>query len=1176
MPAPARISWRLTLSAAILFALVGLALSRSAATEPAVAPAANKPTPEAVEFFEKRVRPLLVAHCQKCHGADEQKGGLRLDSRAAILAGGDSGPAIVPGKIDEGLLLDAVAYGDLFQMPPSGKLQAAEIETLREWVSAGAAWPAEDAKAAAPKGAGFDLAERAKHWAFQGLVAHDPPPVKNVGWPASPIDHFILARLESAGLAPAEGADRSTLLRRLSFDLAGLPPTLAEVQAFQADDSPQACERVVDRLLGSPHYGERWARHWLDLVRYAESRGHEFDYPIPNAYQYRDYVIRAFNRDLPYDQFVTEQVAGDLLEHPRQNQERGFNESILGTGFWFLGEEVHSPVDIRSDETDRNDNKIDVFSKTFLGLTVACARCHDHKFDAISTKDYYALAGFMLSSGYRQAAFESLEPQRKIAHEMQSVREAARPQIAAQVVSVAKPALERAAELLLAVRELILASPAGTVTADAASGGEKPLEQTIEAVAVRRQRIDEVAQQHGLDAAILTAWLAEVRRAPQDPSSPLALWATLCMAPKEASSADVLTTELQREQQRQQQAEQALAGARVLLDYANCGPAEWLQDGFTFGPAPMRMGEFQLGADPARPIARIFNRAAAFTQNPDFAPDPVGAERESGRLSWLQSGRTLRTPNFRLQTGKLYYLVSGSGYAYAAVDSHRMNNGPLHGALIGEWKAGDRFQWIEQNLSAYAGHRLHIEFSPRPASELAAAESPQLAIAMIVEADHPPAPLERPHQALLQAISSNGSLSPENVAQAYEQTVLRAAERFGAQNDEASAAAQDDARWADWLFTRPELWSTADSAARQAVAEVASPAIESLAKLTSAIPRQSALAPAMFDGAGVDECVLLRGNTKTPGETVPRRFLEAIAGADQPPIQTGSGRLELARRMTDPRHPLLARVFVNRVWQHLFTRGIVASADNFGVLGEMPTHPELLDYLASDFVQSGWSIKQLIRKLVLTRTYQMSSRPSAQALQVDPRNLLWQHMPLKRLEAEAIRDAVLAVSGRLDDKMYGPSVPTYLTPFMDGRGRPASGPLDGDGRRSLYLSVRRNFMNTMFLAFDYPIPFTSAGRRSVSNVPAQALTMMNSPFVVAEAKRWAARALSQPAASPQERIDRLYLAAFSRQPTEAERASALSFLAEQATRYGSQTDDARAWTDLCHVLLNVKEFIFVR
>ncbi|HEX5497728.1 MAG TPA: DUF1553 domain-containing protein, partial [Thermomicrobiales bacterium] len=316
-----------------------------------------------------------------------------------------------------------------------------------------------------------------------------------------------------------------------------------------------------------------------------------------------------------------------------------------------------------------------------------------------------------------------------------------------------------------------------------------------------------------------------------------------------------------------------------------------------------------------------------------------------------------------------------------------------------------------------------------------------------------------------------------------------------------------------------------------------------------------------------------------PGEVVPRRLLEALAGPDQPAPAHGSGRLELARRMTEApiqRRPLAARVIVNRVWQHLFGRGIVASVDNFGVLGERPTHPELLDHLAEEFVREGWSIKRLIRSLMLSRTYQMSSAASPLSLGEDPRNLLWQHMPLRRLEAEALRDAILAVSGRLDERLYGPSVPVYLTPFMEGRGKPASGPLDGAGRRSVYIGVRRNFMNSMFQAFDYPTPFTSAGRRTVSNVPAQALTMMNGPFVVAEARRWAERALSEPAAGPAERIERLYLTAFGRSPTPAESSEALAFLAEQAGRYGAPDGDPRAWADLCHVLLNVKEFMFVR
>ena len=1138
MHTPARIIWRLCTA----FALTCLVSSFSRAEQPASSEVG--PTPEGLEFFEKQVRPLLATHCQKCHSAEEQKGGLRLDTRVAILTGGDSGPAVVPGKLDEGLLLDAVAYGDLYQMPPSGKLPDAALQTLRRWVELGAPWPADDGPAPAGKPAGFNLAERAKHWAFQGLVPHEPPAVQDAAWPVSSVDRFILARLEAAELAPAEAADKATLLRRLSFDLVGLPPTPAELQAFQSDDDPRALECVVDRLLASPHYGERWGRHWLDLVRYAESRGHEFDYAIPNAYQYRDYVIRAFNADVPYNQFVTEQIAGDLLAQPRLNPERGFNESMLGPGFWFLGEEVHSPVDTRSDETDRTDNKLDVFSKTFLGLTVACARCHDHKFDAISTNDYYALAGFIASSGYRQAAFESLGEQRQIAEQMAAVRATQQPKLAGQLAAAAQPALERSAELLLAARELFQAD---TLNAATGAAGDD-----------NRQQIDAAAQQHGLEAPVLAAWVDELRRAADNPNSPLALWAALSTRTDEASAGAAQAT-LERWRQQRQQADHALDGATVVLDYAACSEANWQQDGFAFGLRPVRVGEFQLSSKAERPIVRIYDRAAAFSQDLALAPQPApGTQGEAGRLNWLQSGRTLRSPSFRLTSGKLWYLVRGSGNVYAAVDSHRMNNGPLHGAFIRKWKGNDQYQWVEHNLSAYAGRRLQLEFTPAGDGDVASGEEPLLSIAMIVEADRMPGSLERSDAGLLRSLPAGESLAAEAVAQSYQLALLRAAERFGAQTYDVSDESQDDARLADWLFSRPQLWSAPQSAARHATADAAKMVINSLAGLAARAPKQSALAPTMFDGSSVDEFILLRGNSKTPGEPVPRRFLEAIAGAEQPLISSGSGRLELAGRMTDPSHPLLARVIVNRVCQHLLGRGIVASVDNFGVLGEAPTHPELLDYLADDFVRHGWSIKRLIRALVMTRTYQMSSRPSQASLERDPRNLLWQHMPLKRLEAEAIRDAILAVSGRLDGRLYGPSVPVYLTPFMEGRGKPASGPLDGDGRRSLYLAVRRNFMNPMFLSFDYPTPFTSAGRRNVSNVPAQALTMMNSPFVAAEARRWADHALAEEAASSAERIDRLYLTAFARLPKVNEREGALHFLAEQARLHGAQESDPRA------------------
>ena len=383
----------------------------------------HQPTKEQFEFFEKEVRPLLAKNCYQCHSANAKRveAGLLLDSRAAHLRGGDSGAAIVPGEADSSLLIEAVQY-ESYEMPPKGKLPDRDIETLARWIDMGAPWPKEEAPTAEAAKNQFDLEDRkSEFWVWQPIAATDPPAVKDTVWPRNEVDRYILAGLEDARLRPTGDADRTALLRRLYFDLIGLPPTPEEVEAFLTDKDAGAVERVVDRLLDSPHFGERWGRHWLDLVRYAESRGHEFDNDTPNAYQYRDYVIRALNADVPYDQFVREHIAGDLLPQPRLHPTKKFNESVLGTGFWFLGEWVHSPVDIRKDEADRFDNMLDVMSKSFLGVTVACARCHDHKFDAISTADYYSLSGFIQSSDYRQVRFESMEENRRVAQKLARV-----------------------------------------------------------------------------------------------------------------------------------------------------------------------------------------------------------------------------------------------------------------------------------------------------------------------------------------------------------------------------------------------------------------------------------------------------------------------------------------------------------------------------------------------------------------------------------------------------------------------------------------------------------------------------------------------------------------------------------------------------------------------------------
>ncbi|MEZ6120598.1 MAG: DUF1549 domain-containing protein [Pirellulaceae bacterium] len=390
-----------------------------------------------IEFFEREVRPILAEHCYSCHStsADKLKAGLVLDSHEGVLQGGDSGPAVVPQNVDESLLIQAVRY-EAFEMPPRGKLSDQQIQTLERWVADGAAWPTESDVKVAKREFDWDQ-RREEHWSWQPIQVSPVPEAFDAkyGMIRNRVDQYLAQRLEQANVPVATEADKVALVRRLYFDLIGLPPTVQQVDQFLTDSQSDAYERLVDDLLRSPHFGEKWARHWMDLVRYAETCGHEFDYPLPHAYRYRDYLIRAFNADVPYDQFVREHIAGDLLPHPRHNPEEKYNESIIGTGFWFLGEAVHAPTDVRGDEVLRIDNQIDVMCKTFLGLTVGCARCHDHKFDPIPTKDYYALAGFLQSSRRQEAM---LDPGQKIetaVAELQRTHTSAEQKLIANVVA---------------------------------------------------------------------------------------------------------------------------------------------------------------------------------------------------------------------------------------------------------------------------------------------------------------------------------------------------------------------------------------------------------------------------------------------------------------------------------------------------------------------------------------------------------------------------------------------------------------------------------------------------------------------------------------------------------------------------------------------------------------------
>ena len=814
----------------------------------------------------------------------------------------------------------------------------------------------------------------------------EPPAVKNRQWPDTPVDRFLLARLEQAGLSPAPDCDRPTLLRRVTFDLTGLPPTPEELADFQNDTTPDAFQRVVDRLLASPRYGERWGRHWLDLVRYAETSGHEFDYDIPTAWRYRDYVIRALNTDVPFDQFVVEHLAGDLLDRPRREPLTATNELILGTGFFFLGEGTHSPVDIREEQLRRIDNQIDVLGKAFLGLTIACARCHDHKFDPISQRDYYALAGYLKSSRHQQAVLDPPSTNSRQITELDTLRD--------QIASLLPP--------------------------------------------------------------------------PPPASQPVT------HSPRQ--------------------------GTILFEDFTNPDFNDWTTSGQAFGAGPTQ--------GPSLRVERVEDLPSASWITAGWAHSGLQSDRLAGAL---------RSPTFTLDHSFIHILALGrSARINLVIDGFEKIRAPIYGGLTQNVNSPDQPRWFTIDTSLWTGHRAYIEFSDG---------------------------------LMIDYTGSPSKLMPEVGFVAVDEV-------WFSQNPEPPFA------------PGPPLRGMSLKAADTQLAAL----IDRYHQVETTIEPPT-LGLAVLDGTGENESLLPRGNHRSPGDEVARRFLEVLENDGIPETSTqGSGRLDLAHQIVNPRaNPLTPRVLVNRLWHHHYGRGIVPTVDDFGHMGELPSHPELLDYLANTLVESGWSLKSLHRLLVTSRAYRMSSTLSPDAQTIDPDNRLLHRMPVRRLEAEAIRDAMLATSGRLIEQPSGPGVPPFLTPYMDGRGRPAaSGPLDGDGRRGIYLAVRRNFLSPMLLAFDLPTPASTLGRRHVTNVPAQALTLLNDPFVIEQARLWANRILQEAGSTPEARLHRMYLEAFSRPPTMEEQAQALAFL-----RGCEGEREAEAWADLAHVLFNVKSFVYL-
>ena len=712
-------------------------------------------------------------------------------------------------------------------------------------------------------------------WIWESPTKAPAPAVADKEWPTDEIDAFILAALEENAMSPAPPASDRHWFRRVNFAITGLPPTPEATEEFLSNADQDRRKSAVLDLLASPHYGERWARHWMDLVRYAESRGHESDFGIANAWRYRDYLVRAFNADVPYNDFVTEHIAGDLLAAPRLDPQTKANESILATGWPFLGEEVHSPVDIRQDECDRTDNKIDVLSKTFLGLTVACARCHDHMFDAIYQKDYYALSGFVASSSYRQVRYESIEVNKAQARKLTALRAKTATQVLKNFAREAEP------------------------------------------------HFVELSKQ-------------PTYRVP----------GPFRVQPEEGQD------------------------VRVIADYTRPNLTPWIVDGPSFGSGVSAEGSLLLGSNPDEPGLRIAGYGAA-RRDPFWNGLKItDSANDSGSFnSHSRSGKMIRTPAFELKTGRLHYLIRGHASVYAGVGQHIMITGPLHGRLIQRPKVdGDQPRWVSHDLSRYAGLRTHIEFGAEGGSPLE--------VLMVVEADKPP-PVEQ------------------------KQLNLTRLDLSAAWKDLADGVVEkENLHAARWIVEQPKLKAS----------QIASSYLKELDAIRKGVKWESGLAVAWLDGNGVNEYNMDRGDPASPLEPATRGLPKAFGLS---PIDSkNSGRLELARQVTSPSNPLTARVMVNRIWHQLFGLGLVRTVDNFGWLGERPSHPELLDYLATEFVETHeWSIKSFVARLLLTKAYGQSSTSADPAFdQKDPTNILLHRMPVRRLEAEAIRDSVLAVS----------------------------------------------------------------------------------------------------------------------------------------------------------------------
>ncbi|MBI5800243.1 MAG: PSD1 domain-containing protein [Verrucomicrobia bacterium] len=1020
------------------------------------------PAPDGPAFFEAKIRPLFIEHCQKCHGEKKQEGGLRLDTKAGWQKGGDHGPVIVPGDPDKSRLIQAVRRKDKdFQMPPKRALGSEEVAALEQWVKLGAPDPREGVAVAK---SGVDPAAVRKHWAFQPLTHPQPPAAKPNAWSQQPLDRFVLARMQQQGLQPNPPADPRALIRRMTFDLTGLPPTPEEIEAFERDislsHSPtfspatgeseksrkreserRAYEALIDRLLASPAYGERWGRHWLDVARYADTAGDGADYPVREAVKYRDWVVNAFNADQPFNEFIREQIAGDILA--AQGPPADYARRITATGFLAIGKRYGYKPSPDYQHLDFAD-AIDSVGRSLLGLSLGCARCHGHKYDPVNMGDYYALYGIFQSTKW---AFPGGEEQK-------------RPSDFPPLVP-----REEAASL------------------DKAKAAELArLDASLAKLKADRVGLDGKSIGGGPDLGF------ELQKPGEPPTSPwLSSGPNKVLAEAQSPFAHIHPA--------------GTRGVRVGTGKANDGVR------YVF----------------ARPLKAAPGKQMHFSV--DFrtvAPtDKSGAYRfylGRGVIASLAVEVSVTTTELALRDGAKWEVI------------RKLQSGTWHTLRL----------TLDHAKKTYSG-----------------------AVGVLGDlttfADKP--------------LGANW----DGVTDTF------ICDAIGHVSGPAPERDLDNVGLLETPFAEPGTGPVVAPAAPADLAERLKKLDADIAATTKLRETQAAkelypVAYGVSEDKPVNARIQLRGEPEKPGDEVPRRFLEVLGGDKLPAGSTNSGRLDLANWLTRPSNPLTARVFVNRVWQWHFGQGLVPTPSDFGLRGEPPTHPELLDWLTSEFIASGWSVKALHRLIMRSQTYQLASDDHAATLKKDPANVwLWRHAR-RPLDAESIRDAMLFVSGQLNRTVPG----QHPFPDVQKWGYTIHNPFfavyDTD-HRSLYLMQQRNRRHPFLALFDAADPNQSVAQRLPTTTPTQTLYLMNSPFVQQQAEAFARRLLAE-FGDDTKRIRLAFATTHGRVPSDAEVSDALAFLTAYRTKLTAlekpPTNDVElAWAGLARVLLTSNAFLYV-